>query len=80
MCKLAGNRIINLKIHCTVNENVALNFLLTDYVKQLTKQTNGKTKSTMIYMYKILLHRYRFMAGIYEHKRIIRRDLISVCD
>ena len=50
--KLATNRIINLKIYCTVNENVAQIFLLIGCSKQLIKQTNGKTKSTMKYLYK----------------------------
>ena len=64
--KLATNRIINLKIYCTVNENVAQIFFLIGCSKQLTKQINGKTKSTMKYLYKALLQRYRFMADIYE--------------
>ena len=70
MGKLASDRIINLKLYCTVNENVVLIFLLLGYMNQ-TK--NGGTKSTLKYLFETVLYFCRVLAGSYGHKTTLRR-------
>ena len=69
MGKLASDRIINLKLYYTVNENVVLIFLLLGYIRQ----RNGETKKRLKYLYETVLHLCRVLAGIYEHKTTRRR-------
>ena len=69
MGKLASDRIINLKLYYTVNENVVLIFLLLGYIRQ----RNGGTKNGLKYLYETVLHLCRVLAGIYEHKTACRR-------
>ena len=69
MGKLARDRIINLKLYYTVNENVVLIFLLLGYIRQ----RNGETKNRLKYLYGTVLHRCRVLAGIYEDKTTRRR-------
>ena len=47
MGKLASDRIINLKLYYTVNENVVLIFLLLGYIRE----RNGETKKRLKYLY-----------------------------
>ena len=70
MGKLASDKIINLKLYCTVNGNVVLIFLLLGYMNQ-TK--NVGTKSALKYLYEIVLHFCRVLDGSYRHKTTLRR-------
>ena len=42
MGKHASDRIINLKLYCTVNENVVLIFLLLGYIRQKNGEINQR--------------------------------------
>ena len=50
MGKLASDRIINLKLYYTVNENVVLIFLLLGYIRQ----RNGETQNRLKYLYETI--------------------------
>ena len=50
MGKLASDRIINLKLYYTVNENVVLIFLLLGYIRR----GNCETKNRLKYLYETL--------------------------
>ena len=75
MSKLARDRIINLKLYYTVNENVVLIFLLFGYIRQ----RNGETKNRLKYLYETVLHRCRVWPVSMNIKQLAD-DYISACD
>ena len=75
MGKLASDRIINLKLYCTVNENIGLIFLLLGYIRQ----KNGETKSRLKYLYETVLYVAVFWP-VFMNIKQLSDDYINACD